>query len=163
VLRQDGGAPQPVPVMQTLAPRGGSQSVTLAAPANPPPLAYTRYSIPTADPASLAEINSFVEDIHTNVVFLNLVDYARHGLKRLDIETRIKSMPDSYTVSFVEGQRIGDRDFILPLTTFLTNRVLQFQVSKTYASGQTEIKPWQDWDLTTAGNVVSIIWPLIQP
>ena len=42
-----------------------------------------------------------------------------------------------------------------------TQRVLQFQVTKTDTGGRVSNTPWLDWQLDTQGNVVSITWDLI--
>jgi hypothetical protein len=125
--------------------------------------AYPVYALQPGGPADLTEISSFVENIHTNVVFVNLISYANHNLKRLDLRARLKEAPGSETdVSISEDQPVGEAAFVLPLTTYLGARTLQFQVTKTDNSKAVTSTAWLEWDLTTRGNVVSLIWSLIQ-
>jgi hypothetical protein len=124
--------------------------------------AYPVYTLQPGGPADLTEISSFVENIHTNVVFVNLISYANHNLKRLDLRARLKEAPGSETdVPISEDQPVGEAAFILPLTTYLGARTLQFQVTKTDNSDAVTATAWLEWDLTTLGNVVSLTWSLI--
>jgi len=124
--------------------------------------AYPVYALQPGGPANLTEINSFVEDIHTNVVFVNLINYANHNLKRLDLRARLKEAPGQETsMPISEEQPVGEAAFILPLTTYLGTRTLQFQVTRTDNSGAVAATAWLEWDLTTHGNVVSLTWSLI--
>ena len=59
------------------------------------------------------------------------------------------------------AQPVGEAAFILPLTTYLGARTLQFQVTKTDNSDAVTATAWLEWDLTTRGNVVSLTWSLI--
>jgi hypothetical protein len=122
---------------------------------------YPVYTLRSGAAASLQEIRSFIEDIHTNIIFLNQVNYANHNLKKLDITARIKDLPETYDVSIPE-QLPASLDIILLLTSFLANPVLQFQVIKTDVSDQISRTPWLDWSLTTQGNIVSLTWALIE-
>ncbi|MCE7980282.1 MAG: hypothetical protein DYG89_03755 [Caldilinea sp. CFX5] len=151
------GVRQSAPVDRTLA---AGESCTVALPGEAVE-AYPVYTLVPGDPATLAEVRSFVEDIHTNVVFLNLINYANHGLKTLAIVAQIKGVNDVYPAPISETQPIAAVDITLPLTTYLTNRVLQFQVTKTTTSDQVSVTPWLEWPLDTHGNVVSLTWEMI--
>jgi hypothetical protein len=124
--------------------------------------AYPVYAVQPGNPAQLSEASSFVEDIRTNVVFVSLVNYANHDLKRLDLNARLKEAPGSDTaVPVSEADPVGEADFVLPLTTYLGPRTLQFQVTKTDAASRVTTTPWLEWDLASQGNVVSLTWDLI--
>lgn len=152
------GSSQAVRVDRLLAP-GASSSVDLPFVAAE---AYPIFTLQAGDPATLTEIASFVEDIHTNVVFVNLIEYGNHNLKRLDLRARLKEVAGSETeVAIGEDQRVGEAAFILPLTAYLGTRTLQFQVTKTDTSDAVTTTSWLEWDLTTRGNVVSLTWALV--
>jgi hypothetical protein len=53
-------------------------------------------------------------------------------------------------------------DLILPLTVYLANRILQYQVTKILKTGEQITTPWINWDLTLQGNIVSLTWETIQ-
>jgi hypothetical protein len=137
-------------------------SVTVALPFTAA-AAYPVYTLQAGGPADLTEIPSFVENIHTNVVFVNLINYANHSLKRLDLRVRLKEVPSSETgVPLSEEQPVSEAAFVLPLTTYLSAHTIQFQVTKTPTAGNGATTAWLEWDLTTRGNVISLTWELIQ-
>ena len=110
----------------------------------------------------IEEIRSFIEDIHTNVVFINLINFGNHDLARVSIEAQIKAVPGAREVPMSGDPPRGSVDFLLPLTTYLTNHVLQFRVTKVLNSGSSQTTPWLEWDLEMNGNVVSLTWELIR-
>jgi len=152
------GLSQAVRVDRLLGP---GESVTVDVPAATTE-AYPAGEVQPGDPAQLSEASSFVEDIRTNVVFVNLVNYANHGLTRLDLAARLKEASGSdTTVPLSETDPVAEADFILPLTTYLGPRTLQFQVTKISTANATSATPWLEWDLAARGNVVSLTWELI--
>ncbi|HZO89435.1 MAG TPA: hypothetical protein VFB38_13980 [Chthonomonadaceae bacterium] len=152
------GAMQAVPAERTLAP-GESQQVTLPGPAGE---VQAVYQVPPGSPASIEEIATYLEDIRTNVIFVNLVNYANHDLTQLAVQARIKDVDQTYNLAFSEDQRISDVAIQLPLTTYLDKHILQFQVTKTLSAGQSVATSWLEWDLAAQGNVISVTWDMIQ-
>jgi hypothetical protein len=161
----DGKGLTRVPVEASVAP-GATIEVPIA---GSPAEAYAVYTIPPGAPAVLEEIRSFVEEIHTNVIFVDLINYAEHDLARLQIDAQMKSVPGTRTVPMQGVPPSGSLDFLLPLTTYLASRTLEFRVTKTYrtpgppASPRAETTAWLSWDLATQGNVVSLTWDMIAP
>ena len=116
---------------------------------------------PTVGPVVLEEIRTFVEDIHTSIVFLDLIDHAAHNLRDLQIEARLRNVPGLNTLRPTGQPPSATTEFILPLTTYLANRTLQFRVTKTFTASPPHVTPWLDWDLDRSGNVVSLTWELV--
>ncbi len=116
------------------------------------------------DAASLTEIRSFVEDIHTNVAFVNLINYANHNLAALSLQARLRGVEGTQTLTLLESAPVDALDFVLPLTTYLENPVLEFAVTRTIIDGAAEPKTtaWIEWPLVERGNVVSLTWELVQ-
>lgn len=146
-----------VPVETELAP-GDSHTVTLA---DQPAEVYVDYSIPAADPVALEELRSFVEDLHTNVLFVELVNYANHDLAHLEIRARLRGLGEDRSVPMTGVPRVGELSFTLPLTSYLQAHTLEFQVTRVQVSGESSQTEWIEWDLETRGNVISITWDLI--
>jgi hypothetical protein len=117
------------------------------------------YTIPAGTLATLSEVRSFIEEIHTNVIFLDLIDHAQHDLQSLAIQARLDGVDGTYDVPWTNG--VGTLDILLPLTSQLDERTLHYQVSKTTTAGDVSTTPSLEWDLA-AGNVISLTWPLIQ-
>jgi hypothetical protein len=151
-------AGQRVPV-ERLLPPGAVHEVVLSAGATE---AIAVASQPSAGPIELEEIRSFIEDIETNVVFLDLINHAGHGLATVEVEARLKDVPGSTRVHFSGDPPSGAAEFILPLTKYLANRVVQFRVTKSFTASAAQVTPWIDWDLERSGNVVSLTWELVQ-
>jgi hypothetical protein len=155
VSRRGAQTAQHLAVDLALAP-GESRQAALSAPAAE---AYVTYAV-EAGGLTLRQIGVFVEDIVTNVIFVNLVDYGNHGLARLRIAARLKDTSNVYVVD-VEERQSATVDLTLALTTYVENQILQFQLTKTPLTGDASITAWHDWDLGVQGNVVSITQELI--
>lgn len=123
---------------------------------------YANYRFPAADPATIREVRSFVEEIDRNFVFLNLIEFSNHQLERLEVRARIEAVEGTYTVQITEGMRVAEIEVTLPLTTYLESHILQYQVTKIFRSQQPTTTPWMTLNFDTAGNVVSLIWSLIE-
>ena len=114
------------------------------------------------DAATLTEIRSFVEDIHTNVAFVNLINYANHGLATLSLQARLRGVEGTQTLELLESAPVDALDFVLPLTTYLANPVLEFAVTRTLTDGTAATTAFIEWPLVERGNVVSLIWEMVQ-
>jgi len=154
----ESGGRQMVPVEASISP-GGNQTVQVPETATD---VFPVFSLPTSGAASLEEVRSFVEDVQLNVIFSVEVNYANHGLKRLDIAARVRGQESAQAVALTGDPPVGEFLITLPLTTFLERCLIEFQVTKTLESGQVEVTPWRDWDLERDGVLISIVWPMIQ-
>jgi hypothetical protein len=146
-----------VPVEARLA-SNEVRTVTFSSPATE---AYAVTSAPTDVPIILEEIRTFVEDVHTNVIFVDLIDHPSHDLQGLSIQARLKDVPGTSDVMVAGDPPRGTLELLLPLTTYLQHTVLQFAVRKSFVSGPEQTTPWIEWDLERAGNVISLTWELI--
>ncbi|GAB4231688.1 MAG: hypothetical protein Kow00121_59900 [Elainellaceae cyanobacterium] len=152
------GSGQHIPVEKNLK-SGASLQVDL--PANVTQ-AYPIYTIQPGSTSVPEEIRRFAEDIKTNVIFASQINFANHGLQRLDVQARIEGLAGVYSVPLSGDPPAGQVELLLPLTTFLSRKVLQFCITKTFTNGQTATTPWINWDLETQGNFVSLHWQMIQ-
>jgi hypothetical protein len=110
--------------------------------------------------ATIEEIRSMIEDVQSNVVFVDLVNYDNYGLERLEVEARLKGVPGISRVR-MENRR-GTVDFLLPLTTYLEARIVEYRVNKVFRSKPSEITAWLEWNMETNNNIVSITWDSIR-
>lgn len=159
-LRVDTGGPALVdlPVERLLAP-GESVQVDLAAavPAGPG-RCLPVYVVPPAAPAALEEIRSFVEDIAMNVVFMDLTDHPTHHLARLEVRAQLAGASGIQDVPMSGTPASGTATFVLPLTDYLTRRIVRYQISIARTDGTTADGPWLEWDIAAAGCLVSLTW-----
>ncbi|MDX2030719.1 MAG: hypothetical protein SF339_08620 [Blastocatellia bacterium] len=110
--------------------------------------------------ATLEEIRSMIEDIRSNVVFVDLVNYDNYGLERLEVEARLKGVPGTSPVR-MENRR-GTVDFLLPLTTYLAARSVEYRVNKVFRTRPPEMTAWLEWNMDANSNIVSIVWEAIR-
>jgi len=52
---------------------------------------------------------------------------------------------------------------MLPLTNYVGERVLQYQVLKTHGDDSVTATDWIQWNLGKNGNIVDLQWPVIGP
>ena len=135
---------------QRLAP---GAAATVAAGAGAQDLCARYARVPAA--LTLKQLNVFVEDVQANVLFVSLVAFANHDLAALGITARLSGTEHDYAMTLADGQT-GAIDMTLPLTTYLDNQLLEFQVTKHLTGGDVVPMPWRSWDLKSQGAVVSI-------
>ena len=75
---------------------------------------FAVYTLAAGDPAALEEIRSFVEDVRINAIFLDLVNYANHNLKKLDVLARIQGVDGTYPIAVSEAEPTGQATIVLP-------------------------------------------------
>jgi hypothetical protein len=109
-------------------------------------------------PVSLRQLDLFVEDVFTNVIFVNLIHHANHGLRALKLEARLKGSPETHVLDLAEGQH-KVLNFTVALSSYLEQQILEYRFLKT-VEGSTPLLagPLREWDLKAAGNVVSVTW-----
>jgi hypothetical protein len=146
-----------VPVERTLAP-GASAEIQASIPAS---ARLVPAAVPAQTGATLAEIRSFVEDIFTQVVFLNLLNFANHNLSSVALEARIVDLPEQYHAALNATDSVAEVQMVLPLTRYLAHPALQFQATLTRHDGSVQTTAWIVWPLNEKGNVVGINWELL--
>jgi hypothetical protein len=151
------GARQRVRVDAALAP-DATTTITLPGPAGEAEVVCTV----DPQPLRLEELNIFVEDVTTNVLFVNLVSYANHDLRELAVAARVRGTEHVYQVSLAEAETAA-LTLTLPLTTYLTEQILELRVTKSFTDErQSQTTPWMTWDLASLGTSISLTWELIQ-
>ncbi len=155
-VKADGGV-QRVPAEVKVA-EGASHAVVL-----PPGTAeaFPVYEVPAAAPAKLEEVRAVVDRVTSTILFFDLINYENHGLAKIELKARLKNVPGEQTVGLSGNPGTGMATMILPLTTYLANRTLEFFVRKTFSGGRTEDTGWKPWDLDKDGSVVSLTWELV--
>lgn len=154
LTQEGGGVANQTAVNAKLAP-GDSKNVPLTQAAD---TAYCTYSVEET-PATLQELNIFVEDVTTNVVFVNQVTLANHNLKALTAQARLKDTTHIYQLPDVSGPSTS-LTLTLPLTSYLAGQLLEYQITKLANDGSTSSTDWNQLDLNKS-NIVSITWDAI--
>jgi hypothetical protein len=150
VLLPDAGrSDAAVPVDASLAP-GASVEVAMATPPDPCPVAT-----PRPGSRQLSETHLFVEDLTLGVVFVNLVNWASHGIAALALEARLRGTDHVHGVDLQEAQH-ATLELQLPLDRYVRSQVLELRLRVTPAAGAAVSTDWWVWDLEAQGSVVSI-------
>ena len=114
------------------------------------------FSYPLADPVAIEETRSFVEEIYSNFVLINLVNFDNYDLFRLDVEAKVRGIEGTFTGKLSNTERVIDFNYILPLTTFLDAHILDIQINKIFNNKPAELSAWMAWDLNSKGLIVDI-------
>jgi hypothetical protein len=155
LVRDAAGAERRLPVERAIAP---GEASALDAPGAT--VAWPVYAVEPG-PLSLVQQNVYVEDVTANVILVNLVRYANHQLAELAAEVRLRGADAGQTVTLVE-QATAEIGLSFPLTDYLAAPTIQFRITKRFTDGTPEgTTAWQEWNLATQGNVISITWELI--
>lgn len=136
------GVAEQVPVEVSLLP-GETHVVTAEGELQPV------YSYPPGDPLAIDEVRSFVEDIYSNLIFINLLNFANHNLIRLDVEACVQGVEGCHTTQLTEEMPVADIRIVLPLTRYLERHKLEFRVAKIFSDREAEMSDWMQWDLDT--------------
>jgi hypothetical protein len=105
---------------------------------------------------SLEEIRTFVEDLHTNVVFVSTFDWASAGLQEVTVEGRIVGVDGTATAKLKGEAPSAEMPFVLPLTSYLSQPTLQYRTTFLAADGNGRTGEWRDWRLDLQGNVIEL-------
>ena len=146
-----------MPVGRQLAPAATTQVSLDVTPAEVLPV----YSVEPS-PTSLTEIRSYIEDIAINVVLVNRLDFATPGLKQVQIIGSVQGVPGTVSAGFTpDSPSAASLDFLLPLTSYITDPVINFQVTVTNLQNQEQALPGWDWPLHSNGVVVELTQDLV--
>jgi hypothetical protein len=151
-----GATTQRIPIDTTLAPGGATKITTAASPSNN---LYVIYSVAQGK-LTLQQLDVFVEDLTAQVLFVNLVNYANHGLTSLALALRLGGSAAVHRVDISENQTTSV-NVTFPLDTYLQSQVIEFQVTKMDTAGAVSTTPWISWNLSQ-GMVIDITWERIQ-
>lgn len=108
--------------------------------------------------AGLEEIRSYIEDVSVSALFINLLDMEGRGLVSLEIRARVRGLEDERSAVLAGESEVAEMEFLLPLTRYLEDPVLEFTVRRTSGDGGTVESPWREWRLTEGGSVIALTW-----
>lgn len=146
-----------IPVEEVIGP---GQQLDVALPAGTE-AAYADYtSEPT--PASLTEIRAYVEDIAAEVIVLNLADLGRLNLVSLEVTAKIAGTSGDQSAVLTADAPTARLSYVLPLTVFAADPLLEYRVTRTGVDGQSQSTPWLPWRLSGQGHVISLTQEVIE-
>lgn len=120
------------------------------------------YQYLPADPVTIEESRSFVEDIFQNVAFINLIPLKENGLERINIQCRMENTKQIYRAQVTEGMPVVEIQFILSLTTYIQNKFLEMRFTS-IGKGLPELtSSWKKWNLEEEGTTISITSDMLE-
>ncbi|MEZ4870189.1 MAG: hypothetical protein R3C14_53160 [Caldilineaceae bacterium] len=149
---------QAVAVEATLA-RGAA---TTAPPQSAGAEIYPVYQVQPGTTATIDEVRTFVEDVEINLIFLSVINYANHNLQRLEVAVRLPDVAGAQAKAIDGATALAEFRLLRPVTTYLTNHTIQFQVTKVLQNGQRGTTAWFTWDVEANGALVTLTWEGIQ-
>ena len=103
----------------------------------------------------LEELRAYIEDLELGVVFVAVGDPADHGLAALEIELTIDGRVVEPVV-LTSARREDERSFVMPLTHFIDDPVLEFVVHAVGNDGSRRSGPPTEWRVRTQGAVIAV-------
>lgn len=105
---------------------------------------------------SLDEVRAYIEDLQVGVLFVSVADPASDGLAGLEIRTRFLGRDDPEPLVLTSDRRDGERSYVLPLTAFAADPVLEFVVVAVAPDGTRQESPTVSWPVRTRGALVPV-------
>ena len=105
---------------------------------------------------ALEEVRAYIEDLQLGLMFMAASDPAESGLAGLEIITRLGDQPDPDPLVLTSDQRQAERSYVLPLTRFLEDPVLEFTVTAVGTDGSRRSGPAIDWPVRKRGVLIPV-------
>ncbi|MGZ8736272.1 MAG: hypothetical protein ACXWW7_03820 [Nocardioides sp.] len=104
----------------------------------------------------LEEIRAYIEDLDIGVLFVATADPAAAGLAGLEINTAFLGREDSDVLLLTATAREAERRYVLPLTSFAGDPVLEFTVTAVGTDGTRKVGRRTSWPVRSRGALVPI-------
>jgi len=155
LLVDKAGVAAAVPVAATLA-AGGATTVTLPAGVT----GVWPRCVPAGAPLTIEELDVFIEDVTTDLIFVDLVAHATHGLALLHVDVRLQGRDAVQGSADLTGASTPIR-LTLPVTSYLEANSVQFRFTRRMTDGSTVTGAWLGWHMPSQGNVISVTWDMV--
>lgn len=149
------GVAATVPVATSLA-AGGTTTVTLPAGVTG---VWPRCT-PAGGPLTIEELDVFVEDVTADLIFVDLIAHATHGLALLHVDVRIHGRDAIQGSADLTAPNTPVR-LTLPVTSYLQTNSVQFRFTRRMTDGSTVTGAWLAWNMSSQGNVISVTWAMV--
>jgi hypothetical protein len=110
---------------------------------------------------TLDEVRAYVEDLQLGVVFI--ASGALTGATSLEIGTTFLGAADALPIVLTSARRQAERKYVLPLTAYASDPVLQFTVTAVTADGTRTTAPAKSWPVRTRGVLIAVDTPSSTP
>ena len=106
---------------------------------------------------TLDEVRAYVEDLELGVLFIAAGTLAAGAT--LEIATSFLGVPDPQPITLTASYRQVERRYVLPLTAYASDPVVEFTVTAVAADGIRITAPAKSWPVRTRGVLIAIDTP----
>ncbi|MFF5654522.1 hypothetical protein ACFY8N_39845 [Streptomyces collinus] len=107
----------------------------------------------------LEEIRTYIEDLRVDVGFVASGDLAAAGIEALEVQTQILGREDAQPLRLTADTPEQHREYVLPLTVFIADPVLRYQVTSVAADGRRRSAGWETWEVRSRGPLIVVRAP----
>ena len=104
----------------------------------------------------LEEVRAYIEDLELGVVFVATSDPSDAGLAGLEIATRLMDQVDDDPLVLTSEHREAERNYLLPLTSFAQDPVLEFTVTAVGTDGTRTSATPVTWPVRSRGALIPV-------
>jgi hypothetical protein len=108
---------------------------------------------------SLEQINKYIEDVTCQLIFIASCDFDTLEIEKLNLKYRLKDASTEYSVVLTRQDNNAEAEFLLPLTVFLIERVVEYKIEsieKTNSEVKSQPDHWTLQDISVDGNIINI-------
>lgn len=115
---------------------------------------------PAGGPLTIEELDVFIEDVTADLIFVDLITHATHGLALLHVDVRLLGSDTIRGSADLTGPNTRIQ-LTLPVTSYLEANSVQFRFTRRMTDGSTVTGGWLAWHLPSKGNVISVTWEMV--
>lgn len=108
---------------------------------------------------TIEEINKYIEDVTCQLIFIASCDFDTLEIKKLNLKYRLRNSTTEYSVVLSKQDNNAEAAFVLPLTVFLIDRVIEYKIESFEKINNEVISLPDHWtvqDISTEGNIINI-------
>lgn len=108
---------------------------------------------------TIEEVNKYIEDVTCQLIFIASFDFDAQQIKTLGVKYRLKNSTKEFSVLLNKQNNNADAEFLLPLTEFLIERVVEYKLDKIEKLNNDVVNLPDQWtvlDISVEGNIVNI-------
>ncbi len=107
----------------------------------------------------LDEVRAYIEDLRVNLAFVVSGDLAAAKISALEVRTQMLDHEDPEPLRLTADAREQRREYLLPLTVFVADPVLRYQVTSVAVDGTRRSAGWETWAVRSRGPLVIVTPP----
>jgi len=107
----------------------------------------------------IEEVNKYIEDVTCQLIFIASFDFDEQQIKTLGVKYRLKNTTKEYLVQLNKQNNNAEAEFLLPLTEFLIERVVEYKLDKIEKLNNEVVDLPDQWtvlDISVEGNIINI-------